>query len=304
MHKRIFVLLLLCFSCGANVIQRDSGGRRSDLVPRPDQLNGVKKRIIILPFVNESPYGGDDLAFNCTEELKKELNLSGQYLISSDQVMSKDSKEIYAGGGLGLATLAKKAKLLGMNFLVYGRIISAQVKEQKDEVGIVRKNKSYAESKIEIRLYDVMMNKEVLVFTSDGNAADSHYRFFMTRVEEELSYRQELLRYAVKIAVRRSMNKMLEMANRIDWTGRVAKVMGSRIYVNAGKNSGIQVGDVLKILTEGEEIFDPESGAFLGNSQGEVKGTLEVIDYFGDDGTIAIIHSGGSVQEGDYVRLY
>jgi hypothetical protein len=84
----------------------------------------------------------------------------------------------------------------------------------------------------------------------------------------------------------------------------VAKIIGNRIYINAGKTSGIQVGDVLKVLTEGEEIFDPENGAFLGQSLGEVKGTLEIIDYFGEDGATAIIHSGGSVQEGDYVRLY
>jgi hypothetical protein len=39
-------------------------------------------------------------------------------------------------------------------------------------------------------------------------------------------------------------------------------------------------------------------------SQGEVKGTLEVVDYLGDDGAITILHSGGSVTEGDFIQLY
>ncbi len=64
------------------------------------------------------------------------------------------------------------------------------------------------------------------------------------------------------------------------------------------------MGDVLRIMTEGTEIFDPESGALLGVSKGEVKGTLEIIDYFGPDGAVAILNSGGSVTEGDFVQLY
>ena len=80
--------------------------------------------------------------------------------------------------------------------------------------------------------------------------------------------------------------------------------MGSKVYINAGRQSGLNVGDILKVMTEGQEIFDPESGALLGVSKGQVKGTLEVIDYFGADGAVTILHSGGSVTEGDFVQLY
>ena len=78
----------------------------------------------------------------------------------------------------------------------------------------------------------------------------------------------------------------------------------TKIYLNAGRKSGLNIGDILKVTTEGSEVFDPETGALLGVSKGEVKGTLEIIDYFGPDGTVAILHSGGSVTEGDFVQLY
>jgi hypothetical protein len=84
----------------------------------------------------------------------------------------------------------------------------------------------------------------------------------------------------------------------------VAKIIGSKVYLNAGRDSGINVSDILKVVTEGQEIYDPETGAMIGVSKGDVKGTIEVIDYFGADGAIAILHSGGSVQEGDFVQLY
>ena len=84
----------------------------------------------------------------------------------------------------------------------------------------------------------------------------------------------------------------------------MARIIGNKIYINAGRGSGLNVSDILKVITEGQEIFDPETGALIGVSKGEVKGTLEVIDYFGPDGAIAILHSGGSVHEGDFVQLY
>ena len=98
--------------------------------------------------------------------------------------------------------------------------------------------------------------------------------------------------------------RILGVSSKLDWVGRVAKIEGNKIYVNAGRSSGIQISDVLKVMTEGQEIFDPETGALIGLSKGEVKGTLEVIDYFGPDGSIAILHSGGAVIEGDYLTLY
>jgi hypothetical protein len=84
----------------------------------------------------------------------------------------------------------------------------------------------------------------------------------------------------------------------------VAKIIGNKIYLNAGRDSGINIGDILKIITEGQEIYDPETGALIGMSKGDMKGTIEVIDYFGQDGSIAILHSGGQVLEGDFVQLY
>jgi hypothetical protein len=108
----------------------------------------------------------------------------------------------------------------------------------------------------------------------------------------------------VKVAVRKVIPKVIKIGSRLDWMGRVAKIIGTRIYINAGRSSGINLGDILKVITEGQEVFDPESGAMIGVSQGEVKGTLEVVDYLGDDGAITILHSGGSVTEGDFIQLY
>ena len=106
------------------------------------------------------------------------------------------------------------------------------------------------------------------------------------------------------MAVRRSIPRIAEVSAKLDWIGRVARIIGNKIYINAGRSSGLQISDILKVMTEGQDIYDPETGALIGISKGEVKGTIEIIDYFGEDGSIAILHSGGSVQENDFVQLY
>lgn len=270
-----------------------------------NSYNPIKKKIALLSFTNEAAFGKEDLAIHATEEFRKNINSLRDF--SVDEGASNkfgDSKDIYAGGGSQFQKMTMKAKLMGVNLIIYGRITHAKVYEKKDEIGFVRKTNSFAQTLLEIRVFDVHANKEIFSRKIDGNINDTKNKFFMTEKKETIGYRRNLLRYSIKVAVRRFMPLINKLGAKLDWTGRVAKIIGTKIYINAGRVSGIQVGDILKVLTSGKEIYDPESGALLGLSKGEITGTIEVIDYFGTDGAIAILHSGGSVTEGDFIQLY
>lgn len=300
----VLILTFFLGSCASQVIKRDNQGRRPRYEERKS-FNGVKKKVALLPFFNESPFESEDLEINATEELRMELSRTGEFLIDPmSQKLFGTSKEIYVGGGLKFTQLSRQAKIAGINFVVFGRVIDARVREKSDEIGLVRQTKSYTESKVEVRVFDVNAGKEIFTETSLGYADDATYRFFANDKEEHLQYRRDLLRYAVRVAVRKTVPKIADLASKLDWVGRVAKIIGNKIYLNAGRASGINLGDILKIITEGQEIYDPETGALIGMSKGDMKGTIEIIDYFGDDGTIAILHSGGQVLEGDFVQLY
>jgi hypothetical protein len=269
------------------------------------EFNPIKKKIALLSFYNESPMGGDDIAVTATEELRREVTKSREFIIDPEaDSLFGTSKEIYAGGGVKLTQLARKAKMSGVNIVIFGRIKEARIRQKSDEVGFVRKIKSLAETYVEIKIYDVLANKELFSETVDGNISDDNLRFYKSESEDNIAYRQDLLRYSVKVAVRKFVPQVVKLGTKLEWMGRVAKIIGTRIYINAGRTSGVNLGDILKVITEGQEIYDPESGAMIGMSQGEVKGTLEIVDYFGTDGAICILHSGGSVTEGDFVQLY
>lgn len=307
MVKKLFLCLIslqMFASCSSPVVQRDMQGKR----PRAEErkfFSGVKKKVALLPFFNESPFESEDLEVNATEELRMELSRSGEFIVDpSSAKLFGPSKEIYVGGGMKLVQMTRQAKIAGINFIVFGRVIDARVREKSDEIGIVRQTKSYTESKVEVRVFDVNAGKEIYTETLNGYADDSTYRFFAADREDYLAYRRDLLRYAVRVSVRKSIPKIIELASKLDWVGRVAKIIGTKVYLNAGRESGINIGDILKIITEGTEIYDPETGALIGMSKGDMKGTIEIVDYFGTDGSIAILHSGGQVLEGDFVQLY
>lgn len=304
----LFLLsIFFLYSCGGAPIQRRSTGarQRSGGQKVNYQFSPIKKKVALLTFFNESPYGKEDLAITATEEFRRELSYSRDFTIDAQAAgLFGNSKEIYSGGGLKLAQLARKAKLSGINLVIFGRITHARVRQKTDEVGFVRKTKSFAESILEIKMFDVASNKEIFSEKMNGNIDDSSFRFFMSERDANLTYRRGLLRYSIKVAARKFIPKMAKLGEKLDWTGRVAKILGSKIYVNAGRGSGLHVGDILRVMTEGNEIYDPETGALIGMSKGEVKGTLEITDFFGPDGSVAILHSGGSVTEGDFVQLY
>jgi len=76
------------------------------------------------------------------------------------------------------------------------------------------------------------------------------------------------------------------------------------LYLNVGRTSGLQVGDLLKVMDDGDDIYDPENGSHVGRVPGRLKGTLELISYFGADGSVAVIHSGSGFKENDRVEIY
>jgi hypothetical protein len=71
-----------------------------------------------------------------------------------------------------------------------------------------------------------------------------------------------------------------------------------------GQVTGLKQGDLLRVLEEGDEIYDPQTGNFLGKAPGKLKGTIEVVSFFGTDGAIAVIHSGSGFRPLDRVELY
>lgn len=160
-------------------------------------------------------------------------------------------------------------------------------------------------SKINIRLVSSKSGKVIF-----DQAKKSSAELVTTRVAE-YSYSDKLLRddpvLIQKSVIKTSRMFLADIVKSIDkiaWEGSIALVNGEKIYINAGRLSGLQIGDILKVTEKGPEVYDPDTGRYIGNAPGRMKGRLEVVSYFGKDGAITIVYSGSGFTENDRVELY
>ncbi len=87
------------------------------------------------------------------------------------------------------------------------------------------------------------------------------------------------------------------------WSCRIVKVAADGIYLNAGRLTGLQPGDRLKVFGLGQEIIDPITGHSLGFAPGPFKGEIKIDSLFGTDASKAVIISGQGFKSGDIVKM-
>src|SRR3989337_3008428 len=86
---------------------------------------------------------------------------------------------------------------------------------------------------------------------------------------------------AFRAAVSKLIDNLMGKMASMEWTGKVASVEGGEVTLNAGKKTGLAVGDRLRVYGEGREVIDPDTKVSLGRRPGAEKGGIELVDFFG-----------------------
>lgn len=269
-----------------------------------DEVGQPKKRVTVFNFSNESPVGLSDFGRFAAEELRSEFKSAGKILLSKDVRLLKDTRDFVNGSNVRVPELVREGRQLGTGAIVVGRISKLVFRQTGDDVGLFREKESLAAAEIEVKVFDVSGAREILGVTRVGEASQKLFPLFQNAKLESPEFRKELLEGAIKDAIKQLVPEITKRVEKLTWQGRIARIVGQRVYLNAGREAGILRGDVLRVVTAGEEVYDPDSGAFLGETRGHLKGTLEIVDFLGDDASVASIHSGGNFKEGDLVKLY
>ncbi|MBT0663097.1 hypothetical protein KI809_02185 [Geobacter pelophilus] len=89
--------------------------------------------------------------------------------------------------------------------------------------------------------------------------------------------------------------KMKEVIALVPWYGRIVAIDGERVYINAGKEAGITIGQEMKIFRGGK--FVP----MLGFAPGEVVGRLVILGFVGPDGAYGVSKGGQGARVTDVV---
>ena len=71
---------------------------------------------------------------------------------------------------------------------------------------------------------------------------------------------------------------------KIGWFGRVEFVKEGKVYLSLGQNSGLKVGDRLKVVEPGKEVVNPKTHAVLGYTADVPQGEIKVTELLGSGG--------------------
>ena len=283
----------------------------------------LKKRVVVLPFI-------DLKGFQSLEELKKSYDSFVDALNQSEEMIALDSSVLKFDYNLykknhayDLKAIAKDSQKAGISSILEGRIVDIRFKNEKNNhvIGINNKdlnsqsiplNKSLNsqssvafEVVVQVRMMNIRSEQELFNTVKTVLIEDEAVKISNHMNSKNFFNQQtELTTLLVKDAFLDFVPKLVESLKYIVWEGRIAALRGEKIYLNVGQISGVQVGDILKVVDDGTEVYDTELGYHIGKVSGRAKGTLEVIGFFGQDGAISVIHSGAGFKENDRIELY
>ncbi len=267
---------------------------------------GPKKRIIVLPFIDAGADRPESARSKAREAFMNDLNGTEEIIaLDSNQLKVDISKYIAASGDYDLLKLSKDSQNVGVSALVEGKIIDLRIKKDSEKIGVARNLKTTFEAVVRLRVLSLRSGKELFHTVKTVAIEDDSVRI-AERASSDLFFvkNPELVTILIKDAFLDFTPQLMVAMNVVAWEGRIAALKGEKIYLNVGRISGVQVGDILKVVEDGSEIYDPEIGYHIGKVSGQAKGTLEVVSYFGQDGAVSVIHSGAGFKENDRVELY
>ena len=307
--KKISALFLILVLSACTTLNRTEPSSRKqiqdvNLEMRRDD-SGPRKRVMVLPFLDVSEKRPQSLRDRARGAFLTDLNRGGELIALDSSDLKIDFSKMIEGGQYKLADLAKQAQTLGVNAVLEGKIVDIRIKRKSDNVGIVRHLTTVFEVVTQVRIYTARAGREIFNTQKTVTLEEQGVRV-AERVETDqfLANNPEMIETLVKDAFLDFAPQIIAALDKVSWEGRIAAINGDRIYLNVGKVSGLQVGDLLKVIEDGDDVYDPESGGHIGRVPGRMKGTLEVISYFGNDGAISIIHSGSGFKENDRIEQY
>ena len=264
-----------------------------------------RKRIMVLPFLDGTGGRSDGAAKVAREAFIRGLKRTDDFVIVSTADFPKDPSTFIKNGEYDLEAMGKIGGGLGLAGIVDGKVLEIKARRVGDAVGVVREIRAKVSATVQLRMVNTKNGSMLMNETRTADVEET-----TTRVGERsfsdrnLENDPKLIESVVTEAFRTTLPKISQAVEKQSWEGRVAMVKGDRIYLNAGRLSGLNLGDILKVTEEGEDVYDPENGSLIGKVPGRLKGTVELVSYFGKDGAIAIVHSGSGFRENDRVELY
>jgi len=198
--------------------------------------------------------------------------------IKLDAILEEQDFQVYSGR-VDPSTAVKIGKMLGVDLIVTGSVTSIIYQKSGGiKLGPVSLKKSAASATITIRAINVTTGEIIFSEVKKGTTSKSGVSIRVPvagglglsseSVADIFSAIEDVCQQAaVEFAVK--MDSRAIVVSSLSLEGYVVKVESTssgeitQVYINLGENSGITVGDEIKISQEGEVILDPKTQEVL-----------------------------------------
>jgi hypothetical protein len=253
--------------------------------PSKPMLSRLKKKVLITYFDDRTTQSEEVFGDWMAEKLMKEVNRRTPQVLFTDYQMVReffekkgtDLKDLETSQGLQYLN-----EVFGVHALVAGELSGPYVfttKTTKDQEATAS-----AIIKIDLRLVDTLTGK-ILKNLSANNP--------VIAAREKGSFSEEKAKIkAIDVTIAHLGGSLAKELEGMDWFCRIAKVEGEEVYMNAGKLTGLQVGDVM-------EVFRPGGSG----KPGEVKAKIRISAFFGIDASLGKLIQGKDPDINDILKL-
>lgn len=320
MHLR--TLLLIFLAATAIVLSACASNPKADESADETSIScaGPKKRVALLRFGGTGKYGayeGWDVGEAIAAQLTTALESTDCFIVADRMALSEVLREQELGlaGVVNRETAPDAGKLIGAQVLIKGDITEFETGKKGNGLNLglgfsniplglrLGGNRSVAHIAIDLRLIDASTGKVLSteVITSEaknfGLALGVDYRQGSIGTDK---FSKTPFGKAVRNTAEQAAGFVMQELNDVSWSGQVITAEGAQIFMNAGLNSGVKIGDKFTVTNVEKELVDPASGVVLGRIERRV-GEIQV-ESVTDLYAVAKPMGDFSVNRGDFLH--
>jgi len=249
---------------------------------------GIKKTVAVFDFQNDSGYSSKiNLGQDFSTQLSDALVQSGKFIVLSrddlDVVMAE--QDLAESRRFAKSNTAKTGKIIPAQILIKGKITEFEEETSGGGQGLSVKGftigakKTSAHVAVIVQLIDSQTGEIINSKRVEGSAKSGGFTLgYSGEFDIDSSnFKKTPLGKAIQIAIDNAVEFVGRQSNNISWRGKVILVKNNIIYINAGENMGVKVGDNFSIYRKGEVLIDPDTGIELGYESEKIA-EIDLID--------------------------
>lgn len=280
---------------------------------------GPKKRVAVIRFENigkfAQQYGDWDVGGGLAAQLTTALIESGHFIVVERAALGDvlREQEMALEKVVSKETAAKVGQVLGAQLLVKGAVTEFEQQAGggglKIGIGLPGValggggNVVNAHVGMDLRLIDTSTGQVLRSVRAEGKAQKTGVAATIDVHNVSLGgdvFQNTPLGIATREAIQRAVLAIQSHMAQVPWTGRVMEVAEGQVYINAGQDANLKVGDTFAVTSVVRELTDPETGAVRGvieNRLGQVR-----VEKVEEKYSVGKMLDGNPPKRGDFIK--